>query len=61
MTTETRADFKSYYPKILLKCASSERYEKFYRERFVAQQTIKPGASYGDFFPLNPNFGITEK
>ena len=61
MTTETHADVKSYYPQILLKCASSERYEKFYRERFIAQQTIKPTDSYGDFFPLNPEFGTTKK
>jgi hypothetical protein len=61
MTTEAHADVKSYYPQSLLKCASSERYEKFYHDRFAAQQTIKPGASYGDFFPLNPNFGVTEK
>lgn len=61
MTTETHAVVKSYYPQILLKSASSERYEKFYHDRFAAQQTIKPGVSYGDFFTLNPNFGMMKQ
>lgn len=47
------------YPKLLV--MPSERYEKFYRDRYEAQKNIKNVRSYGDLFPLNPNFGVTEK
>lgn len=47
------------YPKLLV--MPSERYEKFYRDRYEAQKNIKHVRSYGDLFPFNPNFGITEK
>lgn len=60
MITKTHADFKSYYPKIKLPNIPSERYEKFYRERYEAQKNIKNVRSYGDLFPLNPEFGVTE-
>lgn len=38
----------------------SERYEKFYRDRYEAQKDIKNVRSYGNLFPVNPNFGVTE-
>jgi len=47
------------YPKLLV--MPSGRYEKFYRDRYEAQKNIKNVRSYGDLFPLSPNFGITEK
>lgn len=57
---DSTVDLSHLYPEILV--APSERYEKFYRERYEAQKkNIKNVRSYGDLFPLNPNFGITEK
>lgn len=47
------------YPKLLV--MSSERYVKFYRDRYEAQKNIKNVRSYGDLFPLNPNFGMTKQ
>lgn len=47
------------YPKLLV--MPSERYMKFYRDRYEAQKNIKNVRSYGDLFPFNPNFGVTEK
>lgn len=52
-------DLSHLYPELLF--APSERYEKFYRDRYEAQKNIKNVRSYGDLFPFNPNFGITEK
>ena len=47
------------YHKLLV--MPSERYVKFYRDRYEAPKNIKNVRSYGDLFPLNPNFGVTEK
>lgn len=58
-TKDSTVNLSYLYPKILV--MPSERYEKFYRERYEAQKNIKNVRSYGDLFPLNPNFGITEK
>lgn len=38
MTNENKSDFKSYYPRINLTDYLSERYEKFYCERYEAQK-----------------------
>lgn len=56
---DSTVDLSRPYPKLL--SVPSERYEKFYRDRYEAQKNIKNVRSYGDLFPLNPNFGITEK
>lgn len=58
-TKDSTVNLSYLYPKLLV--MPSERYEKFYRERYEAQKNIKNVRSYGDLFPLNPNFGITEK
>ena len=58
-TKDSTVNLSYLYPKLLI--MSSERYEKFYRERYEAQKNIKNVRSYGDLFPLNPNFGVTEK
>ena len=57
-TKDSTVDLSHLYPELLF--VPSERYEKFYRERYEAQKTIKHDSSYGDFFPLNPEFGVTE-
>lgn len=56
---DSTVDLSHLYPELLV--VPSERYEKFYRERYEAQKNIKHVHSYGDFFPFNPNFGVTEK
>ena len=56
---DSTVDLRHLYPELLV--VPSERYEKFYRERYEAQKNIKNVRSYGDLFPFNPNFGITEK
>ena len=56
---DSTVDLSHLYPELLF--VPSERYEKFYCERYEAQKNIKNVRSYGDRFPLNPNFGITEK
>lgn len=58
-TKDSTVNLSRLYPKLLV--VPSERYEKFYRERYEAQKNIKNVRSYGDLFPFNPNFGITEK
>ncbi len=58
-TKETTLDLSYLYPKMLI--VPSERYEKFYRDRYEAQKNIKNVRSYGDLFPFNPNFGVSEK
>ena len=56
---DSTVDLRHLYPELLF--VPSERYEKFYRDRYAAQKNIKNVRSYGDLFPFNPNFGITEK
>lgn len=56
---ETTVDLSYLYPKQLF--VPSERYEKFYRDRYKAQKNGKNISSYGDPFLLNPNFGVTER
>lgn len=56
---DSTVDLSRLYPKLLF--VPSERYEKFYRERYEAQKNIKNVRSCGDLFPFNPNFGVTEK
>ena len=56
---DSTVDLSHLYPELLV--VPSERYKKFYRERYEAQKNIKNVRSYGDLFPFNPNFGITEK
>ena len=58
-TKDSTVDLSHLYPELLF--VPSERYEKFYRDRYEAQKNIKNVRSYGDLFPFNPNFGITEK
>jgi hypothetical protein len=55
---DSTVDLSRLYPKLL--SVLSERYEKFYRDRYEAQKNIKNVRSYGDLFPFNPNFGVTE-
>ena len=56
---DSTVDLSHLYPELLF--VSSERYEKFYRERYETQKNTKNVRSYGDLFPFNPNFGVTEK
>ena len=56
---DSTVDLSHLYPELLF--APSERYEKFYREHYEAQKNTKNVRSYGDLFPFNPNFGVTEK
>lgn len=56
---DSTVDLSHLYPELLF--VPSERYEKFYRDRYEAQKNIKNVRSYGDLFPFNPNFVITEK
>ena len=56
---DSAVDLSHLYPELL--SVPSERYEKFYRERYEAQKNIKNVRSYGDLFPLNPNVGVTKK
>ena len=58
-TKDSTVNLSYLYHKLLV--MPSERYEKFYRERYEAQKNIKNVRSYGDLFPFNPNFGVTEK
>lgn len=65
MTTTNSQDFKSYYPRIKNLSVSSERYEKYYCNRLAAQQanqqTNKRADDCDGWFPLNQDFGVTEK
>lgn len=64
MTNTNNSEFKSYYPHIKLPSVPSERYEKYYRDRLAAQKANKRNnvlREFGDFLPLNANFGVTEK
>lgn len=56
---DSTVDLSHLYPELLV--VPSERYEKFYRERYEAQKNIKNVRSYGDLFPLNPNFGMMKQ
>lgn len=59
---ETTVDLSYLYSKMLF--TPSERYEKYYRNRLAAQKANKRNnvlREFGDFLPLNANFGITEK
>lgn len=56
---DSTVDLSHLYPELLF--APSERYEKFYRDRYEAQKNIKNVRSYGDLFPLNPNFGMMKQ
>lgn len=56
---DSTVDLSHLYPELLF--VPSERYEKFYRERYEAQKNIKNVRSYGDLFLFNSNFEITEK
>lgn len=56
---DSTVDLSHLYPKLLV--IPSERYEKFYRDRYEAQKNIKNVRSYGDLFPLNPNFGMMKQ
>lgn len=56
---DSTVDLNNLYPELLV--VPSERYEKFYRERYEARKNTKNVRSYGDLFPFNPNFGVTEK
>lgn len=58
-TKDSTVNLSYLYTKLLV--MPSEHYEKFYRDRYEAQKNIKNVRSYGDLFPLNPNFGVTEK
>lgn len=58
-TKDSTVNLSYLYPKLLV--MPSERYEKFYRERYEAQKNTKNVRSYDDLFPFNPNFGVTEK
>lgn len=58
-TKDSTVNLSYLYPKLLV--MPSERYEKFYRERYEAQKNIKNVRSYGDLFPLNPNFGMMKQ
>lgn len=55
---DSTADLSHLYPRLLF--VPSERYEKFYRDRYEAQKNIKNVRSHGDLFPLNSEFGVTE-
>ena len=57
-TKDSTVNLSYLYPKLLV--MPSERYEKFYRERYEAQKNIKNVRCHGGPFPLNPNFGVTE-
>lgn len=56
---DSTVDLSHLYPKLL--SVPSERYEKFYRDRYETQKNIKNVRSYGDLFPLNPNFGMMKQ
>lgn len=56
---DSTVDLSHLYPKLLV--IPSERYEKFYRDRYEAQKNIKNVRSYGDLFLLNPNFGMMKQ
>lgn len=58
-TKDSTVNLSYLYPELLF--VPSERYEKFYRERYEAQKNTKNVRSYGNLFPFNPNFGVTEK
>ena len=58
-TKDSTVDLSHLYPELLF--VPSERYEKFYRERYEAQKNIKNVRNYGDLFPPSPNLGVTEK
>lgn len=57
-TKNSTVNLSHLYPELLF--VPSERYEKFYRERYETQKNIKNVRGYGDLFPFNPNFGVTE-
>lgn len=56
---DSTVDLSHLYPKLL--SVPSERYEKFYRDRYETQKNIKNVRSYGDLFALNPNFGMMKQ
>ncbi len=68
MTNENKSDFKSYYPRINLTDYLSERDKKMLRDRMAREheyaEVLRREATVKYcklWFPLSPNFGVTEK
>lgn len=67
MTNENKSDFKSYYPHINLTDCLSEHDKKMLHDRMVREheyaETLRREAAVKYiklWFPLNPEFGVTE-
>ena len=68
MTNENKSDFKSYYPRINVTDYLSERARKMLHDSMVREHeyadALKREAAFKYcklWFPVNPNYGITEK
>lgn len=68
MTNSKEPDFKSYYPKVNLSDYLSERDKKMLHDSMVREheyaEALKREAAVKYcklWFPLSPNFGVTEK
>lgn len=61
MTNTDNQTIKSYYPRIELPSAQSERYEKVHRDRLAAQRANKHADDDWGWLFRNANFGVTEK
>lgn len=68
MTNENKSDFKSYYPRINLTDYLSESDKKMLHDCMIREReyadTLKREAAVKYtklWFPLNANFGVTEK
>lgn len=68
MTNAKEPDFKSYYPKVNLSDYLSERYKKMLHDHMIREreyaEALKREAAVkyiNLWFPLNPEFGVTEK
>lgn len=68
MTNKNKSDFKSYYPRINVTDYLSEREKKMLHDSMVREHEYaealrrEAAVKYCKlWFPLNPNFGITEK